>query len=209
MMQTIRAVIVACALATSMAATAGATTGPAMLGPFGSGNAASFPAMTIGSGGTVYSCTYVYYDFVGVTTGTATIKPALRGCQLFISGSPVADVGIDTPCSWTLSIDHATFDTATGFMAGGTLTTGCVTTVTIPATGCVAHLPAQTVGGLSWQNINASGGNDTSATPWGSKLIQASSGLTFTATGACLGLPEHGTFSVISTVAIHNLFGRL
>jgi hypothetical protein len=215
----IRVVVAAGVLAMVTASSAAATTGPAMLGTNGtvgtgsntaaiSGGGASYGAWTTTSGGAVYSCADVTYRFTAITTGTATVDPTFAGCKLTLSGTVLGTFTIDTPCTWTLSVDTGTFNNTTGAEAGGTLITGCVTQMTIPSMGCTVDIAAQSVEGLSMQNIDATGANSTAAVPWGSKIVAALSGLTYTATGSCL-IAEHGTMSVSSTVAVRNLYGQL
>jgi hypothetical protein len=58
------------------------------------------------------------------------------------------------------------------------------------------------------QNIDGTGANSTAATPWGSKVIAAVSGLTYDAVGSCL-IAAHGTGSYSGTFAVRNVFGSL
>ena len=126
---------------------------------------------------------------------------------MLISGVPVGAATFDTPCDWSLSVANATFNTLTGASAGGTLTTNCSTTITLPFIGCTIHLPAQTREGIGAQSITASGSATSSATPWGSS-IQINLSLNYTTSGSC-PIPASGTFLYQGEVAVRNLWAML
>lgn len=220
MLKLTKATMLAGMLSLSAAATASATTGPAMLMADGtpgrasntaavSGNTTNFPGHTMAIGGLTFTCADANYTVTTVATTSATLDPDYTGCQIFVSGTPVAGATIDTPCDWDLSFADGIFNNTTGSASSGTLTTTCVTTVTVPAINCTLHLAAQNRGGLFLQNINEAGGNDTSATPWGSKLTMSITGITYTATGSCPGAAEHGTMTYAGTVAVRAVTGSL
>jgi hypothetical protein len=216
----IKTAVLAVAFAAMVASSASAATGPAMLkdaSPTGtasnlaaiSGNAAAFPAHTFTATSAQVSCAHADFHILGVTTNTATIKPTYTSCNFLLNGTPLAAATVDTGCHWTLLFHTGVFNSTTGAGTGGSAF-NCATQVTVPAIGCTLDVFAQTRPGISSQNINAAGGNDTSATPWGSKVIANVTGLTYTTTGSCPGLSEHGNDAAYAgTVAVKNVWGSL
>jgi hypothetical protein len=220
MSKLIRASALALALTAVTAASAGATTGPGMVVQNGtagtasntgaiSGNGASFVAHTFSAGGGVVSCGDATFNITGVTTTTVTFGPVYSNCRFTVAGTVLGAATVDAPCHWTVHVGSGTFNNSTGAGTGGTVSTGCVTSVTVPAAGCTIHVAqVNGAGGITSQNIDATGANSTAAVPWGSKLVAAVTGLTYTTTGSCL-IAEHGTGSYTGTVAVRNVFGSL
>jgi hypothetical protein len=202
---------------------ADATTGKATLtsaAPIGtasntaaiSGNAAGFAAHTFTASGAQVTCADAVFRITSVTLTAATIDPIYSNCRFLVAGTPVGNATVHTPCDWTLTFSHASFTDTTGAGTGGTVTTNCSTTVTVPAVTCTIHVAAQTRAGISSQNIDAAGANSTSTTPWGSKIIASVAGLTYTTTtapGGNCSIPEHGTGTYAGTVAVRNVWGML
>lgn len=213
------------ALATAAPA-AGATTGPAMLtsrSPVGiasntaatSGNTASFP----GSSYTFPSvaglgCDDVSFDVTTpVATDTLALRPTFAGCTVKVAGTVIATGTIDVNCEWTLAFTRATFSTTSGDSSGVTVSIPCQTTVTLPAVGCTLHVAAVPgTGAISAQNIDGTGANDVSASPWGVKIVASLSGLRYTTTqsagGNCV-FPATGTLGYDGAVALKNVWGML
>lgn len=204
----------------SLAAAAVATTGPAMVATSGivgvasnsgavSGNLRTFAGHTFTAGGADITIGAFDLDVVSTTTDTVTLQPTLSGCVLTLASSAVVPATCETGCDWTLSLADATFNTSTGMAERVTLTLGCPVTFTVPILGCALNLLPQTTSGITLENVNSVGNNDTSATPWGSKGVISTTSLTYTTTTPCPGVTEHGTGSYAGAFAVHNLFGRL
>jgi hypothetical protein len=198
---------------------AGATTGPGMVATNGavgvlsntgavSGNSSTYSAHVFTAGGSVVSCADSNFTVVSTTTTTVTLSPSYTGCRFTVAGTVLGSAAIESSCNWTLDFSRMTFNTATGAGSSGTITTGCVTSVTVPASSCTINVAAQTQSGISLQNVDATGANSTAATPWGVKVVAAISGLTYDAVGSCL-IAAHGTGSYSGTVAGPNIFGSL
>ena len=218
-MKILKSMVLAMLLAAMAAATASAATGPAMLKTSGtvgtasntgatSGNAATYPRHTLGVGAAVMACNDVTFRVTAITTNNTTVDPNIAGCSLLLSGTPVGAATFDTPCDWSLSLANATFVDTTGASTGGTLTTNCTTTVTIPADGCTIHIFAQTREGISAQNITSTGAPTSSPAPWGAAVQLSLSNLTYTAS-TCPGMAEHGFLQYAGQVAVRNLWGSL
>lgn len=218
----------AVAFAAMAVTSASATVGPAMVRVDGtpgtghntgslSGNASTYGAssFTAGGGAVKVQCGTADFKVTSTTTNTvnfdASYSPggAAGPCTFAVSGTVLGTAAIDTTTSWSLLGHHAVFDTSTGATTDVTVTNS-VTKVTVPGIGCTLDVFHQTSRGITIQNIDAAGNNTTVATPWGSKIIASVNNLTYTTTGSCVGLPEHGTDGFYSgTVAIANVFGSL
>jgi len=203
---------------------ANATTGRAMFTTTGSmdkvasnlsshsGNATSYAAHTFQAGGATVSCATAKFTITAVSTTTTHFDPIYQSCQLLVSGTPVAAASVTTPCTWTLSIQNATYNDATGAGTGATVRTNCVSVVHAPAVNCEIDVAAQTAEGISTQSIDASGANTAAATPWGSKIVAAATGLSYTvpAGKSCPGVTSPGTNGAYTgTVAAKDVFGML
>jgi hypothetical protein len=211
----------AVAFAAVAVSSASATTGPAMLNSASPIGTASNIAATAGStGGNLgahtftatsaqVSCTTASYKVTTVTTTTSTIDPSYSGCTFLVSGTALGTASVDSGCTWDLSFSAATFTNTTGAGSGGSAT-NCYTQVTVPGIGCTLDVFAQTSSGIASQNVDTSGAATTVATPWGSKITATNSGLTYTTTGSCPGLSEHGKDAAYSgSVYVKNVWGSL
>lgn len=218
----LKAALLAATLAAIATSSAAATTSPAMFAqrsPVGtasntgalSGNASSYPAHTFsaGGGGWLVSCADTAVTVTPVTTTTATLSSTYSGCVLSISGTVLSTVTID----WlkVLSIANSVLDLATKAWNLGKAIFSRPGTIQAPGIGCIYDITApQTLTGFSGQNISAAGTADTSASPWGSKIVAAVTGLTLTATttpgGNCVS-PEHFSAAYSGTIAVHNVWG--
>ena len=213
----------AVAFAAMAVSSASAATGPAMLtsaNPIGVGSntaaistvmASNYPAHTFTIGGAIVTCADANFGVTAVTTNTAHVDTSYSGCQLLVSGTPVGAATIDVGCAWTLTFHTAVFDSASGAGTGGSIDTNCNTAVTVPAVNCQINVAAQTRPGISSQNIDTTGANTASLTPWGSKITGSVTGLTYTvpAGKSCPGVAEHGTGNYAGAVAIKNVWGML
>jgi hypothetical protein len=211
----------ALALAALTASPASATTGPAMLNSASPiGTASNIPAtsgssgprlaaLTFGATGSQISCSNVVLRVTSVTTTTAVIDPSYTGCTYLVSGTSLASVTFDTNCAWDLSFANAAFNSTTGAMTGATVSI-CRSQITIPGLGCTVDLFSQTREGIASQNVDINGNASTATTPWGSKITSFPEGVTYTTTGSCIGLAEHGSDSAFATsVAVKNLWASL
>jgi hypothetical protein len=211
----------AVAFAAMAASSASATSGPAMLtshSPFGTASNTAVVAKSEGPnlGAHLFtatsaqvSCSEVDFRVTTVTTNTSTIDPSYSGCTFIVSGTPLGTATVDSACTWDLSFVNAVFNDSTGVGSGGTAT-NCATQVTIPGIGCTLDVFAQTSEGISSQNVDTSGAATTVATPWGSKITATNSGLTYTTTGSCPGLSEHGKDAAYSgSVYVKDVWGML
>lgn len=229
MSRCIKLTMMTVAFAAIAVSSASATSGPAMIThhtPIGvgsntaavSGNASGFPgpAFSLGGGGAVaVHCADGNFNVTtnSITTNTVTVTPTFLGCAVTIAGTPVAAASVDHNCEWTFTLHEAVFTNTTGATTGITVDVPCQTTITAPALGCTLHVtPVTRATGISAQNINAAGANDTSATPWGSKIIGNVANLHYTtslAAGGSCGVPATGTGSFNGTTAIRNLWNML
>jgi hypothetical protein len=215
----------AVAIAAMAVSSASATTGRAMLTSHGqhhlgsntgaiSGNSASFAAHTFQAGGATVRCADANFTVTAVSTTTAHFDPSFSGCQLIVSGTPVAAASVTAPCTWTLSLHMttATYNDLTGAGTGATVVTGCTTIVHAPAVNCELDVAAQAAGSITTQNINNTGDSSTLATPWGSKITSASTGLSYVvpAGKSCPGVTSPGTDGAYAgTAAIPGVWGML
>jgi hypothetical protein len=211
---------VAVAVAAMTASVAGAATGPAMwktTTPIGtasntgaiSGNNSSTGAHTLTFTSAQLSCADAVFEVHAVTTTTLTFVPTWSGCTFKVNGTSLANGTAVSNCTWDISLANAVFNTATGAATGGTLSE-CYTDVSVPAIGCTIHVFAQTREGVSVQNIDVNGNVSLLAEPWGSRISINASGITFTTTGSCPGLTEHGNDGAdAGTVTVHNLWASL
>jgi hypothetical protein len=220
MSKLIRVSALALALTAMTAASAGATTGPGMVVKNGtagtasntgaiSGNGTTYGAHTFSAGGGVVSCGDASFNITTVATSSVTFDPTYSNCRFTVAGTVLGAATVDSPCTWTVNVGSGIFNTGTGAGSGGTVSTGCVTSVTVPAASCTIHVGQVTnAAGITTQNIDAAGANSTAAVPWGSKIVAAVTGLTYTTTGSCL-IAEHGLGSYAGTVAVRNVYGSL
>jgi hypothetical protein len=229
MTRSIKAIVLAAALAVAASVAASATTGPAMLtsaSPIGTGSniaataqntGANFGPFAMVASGLNFRCSTVVMRVTAVTTDTATVDPRFSECVVLLSGTVVGGAQFSTPCDWRLSFANGTFNNTTGATGGGTLTIGCAMQVgfTSQAGACIMDFPAQTREGLTLQNIDSAGNASTTATPWGMAIVTSVSGLTYDATtntpttfGGC-PLPGHGTAAWASSMYLKNVWGQL
>jgi hypothetical protein len=142
-------------------------------------------------------------------TNTVHATPTFSGCVFSVSGTPVATSTIDHNCEWTATAHHATFNTTTGATSDITLDI-CELTLTIPAVGCTIHVTeSDEEPGVSLQNITSTGANDTSASPWGSRITAGLTGLHYITTGSCPGLPSTGSASYSAALYARNIWAML
>jgi hypothetical protein len=222
MRKLVQAVALAVAFTALAASSAGATTGPAMIksaSPFGtasntaaiSGNGSNFAGPLFGASGATIGCSDVVIRVTTVSTTTITGHGAVTGCIFSISGTPVATATVTAFCTTDFSFTGAIFNNTTGATTSGTLSAANCGATVVTTAGCTIHGVGQTLGnGISAQNISSTGANDTSATPWGAKLIANVTGITYTSTGSCPGIAEHGSNgSASGTIVGRNIWGAL
>jgi hypothetical protein len=217
----IQASVMVLALTAVTATSASATTGRAMFNVTGtagvgsntaavSGVGANLGAHTFTAGGGVVRCNDATFNITSITTTTAHFHPSYAGCNFTVAGTALGTATVDSPCTWTLhSVAASVFDTATGAGSGGSVSTQCSTTVTVPAAGCTIHV-AQVAGatGISTQNVTLAGASTTTIPAPAVRITAAVSGLTYTTAGSCL-IAEHGTGSYSGSVAVRNVYGSL
>jgi hypothetical protein len=219
----------AVAFAAMAVSSASATAGPGMLnsrapaGP-GSNTAAvagntgpNLAASVLGVTGATVTCPDTTYTVNSVSTTDANVSPTFGPagqCVFAVSALPVGTATVHTTgASLTVNAAHSVFNNTTGLGTDLTVNTAGTIVVTTSA-GCTLTIPTQSNKGggtlLQSQNINSAGGNDTSASPWGSKITATSLSLTYTATGSCPGIAEHGSDSFFTgSVYVKNVWGSL
>lgn len=217
----VKAGVLMIALAACGASSGRAATGPAMFngpGPTPPGantgavseNGATYGPYTFTAGNVNFSCVDMTFRVTSVTSTTAAGTPTWSGCTYIVSGSSIGAGTVTLSCGWTLEFANATFIDSAGAVVNGTMATTCTRSLSVPSIGCTIDVLPQTSEGVSLQNIDSAGANSVLARPWGTKTLVSASGLTYTATGSCAGLSEHGSNATDSvTLAIKDLWGML
>jgi hypothetical protein len=219
-------VVLAVALAAVAAPSSNATTMFNSRAPIGIGSntaavagstGSNLAASVLGVTGSTVSCPDTTFTVTGVTTTDVRIDPAYGPpgtCVYSVSGTPVSSASVNTTgVSLTLTATHGAFNSGTG--AGSDYTVDLSGTIVLATgVGCTLTFPPQSgqAGGTSLQsqNVDSTGVNTTSASPWGSKFTANSLTLTYTASGSCPGIAEHGTdFFISGGFYLKNVWGSL
>jgi hypothetical protein len=221
-----KVMVITVALAGSTVGLANATSGPGMFAsrsPLGTGSStasiagstgANLPSTVFGVTNATISCSHPHVTVTNTSTVdvTADLTFGPHGkCVFSISGTPLGTATVTTSTSYTYTLQHGLVVTPPGALSRITVDLPEIV-VSAPSIGCTITVPAQSNKGggssLTLQNVSTSGANDTSASPWGSKVSASSLTLTYTTDGACPGLAEHGSdFSINSSVYVKNLWG--
>jgi hypothetical protein len=216
--------VLAVALAATAVSSASATGMLNSRSPIGTGsNTASVAGSTgpnlaasvLGVTGATVTCPDVSYNVTGVSTSDATVDPTFGpagACVFNVSGTPVGTASVNTVgASLTLTATHSTFSSGLGSDITVDVKGPIVVTT---AVGCTLTIPSQANKGggtsIQSQNVDSAGANTTSASPWGAKITATSVSLTYTATGSCPGIAEHGSDSFFTGgVYVKNVWGSL
>lgn len=151
--------------------------------------------------------------FSGTTSGTEETpkaKPTYGSCHAIIGGSKIAAEISTNGCEYQFHVDSGGPDT----YAGHASIKGCTNadksiTITLPATGCVIHVPEaknQNINGITYHN-------NTAASPTDVEITVESTNLNSTATsgllscGVAAGEHTTGTFTGKYTVKATNTVG--
>jgi hypothetical protein len=219
----------AVSLGTVVVSSAGATTGLGMFSsraPLGTGsNTASVAGSTgsnlsasvLGVTGATITCPDTTYTVTQVSTFDARVDPSFGpagACLFVVSGTPVGAVTVDTAgASLTLTATHSSFNSAAG--AGSDITVDVNGPIVVTTSiGCTLRILSQANKGggtsIQSQNVDGAGAGTTSASPWGEKIVVNNLSLTYTATGSCPGIAEHGADTFFSGgVYVKNVWGSL
>jgi hypothetical protein len=170
-------------------------------------------ASILGVTGATVTCPDVTYNVTQVTTFDARVDPSFGGgCLFLVSGTPVGTATVNTAgASLTLTATHSTF----GDGLGSDITVDVNGPIIITtAVGCTLTIPSQSNKGggtsIQSQNIDTTGANTTSTSPWGAKITATSLSLTYTTHGSCPGIAEHGNDSFFTgSVYVKNVWGSL
>jgi hypothetical protein len=175
----------------------------------------NLPASVIGVTGTTVTCPDTTYTVTQLSTLHAKVDPAFGPdlqCVYHVSGTPVGRATIHTlGAALTLTEIHSSWFGGLASDITADITGPIVVTSDL---GCTLTIPSQANRGggtsIQAQNVDSAGVNSTSASPWGSKITANSVTLTYTATGSCPGIAEHGGDSFFTgSVYVKNVWGSL